>query len=195
MKKYMKWGVIVVLLLFVVGFFGCSYNSMIDRKVAVETAWSNVESQFQRRADLIPNLVSTVKGYATHEQMTFVQVVEERAKATQPQIKFEDLNDATLAKYQATQGEIGAMMSRLLAIGESYPTLRASENFSALQDELSGTENRINKARIDFNESVRSYNTYIQKFPRNMVAMMFGFDPKSLFEADAGAEKAPKVEF
>lgn len=195
MKKYIKWGVIVALLLMVVGFFGCSYNSMIDRKVGVETAWSNVESQFQRRADLIPNLVSTVKGYATHEQMTFVEVVEARAAATQPQIKFEELNDETLAKYQATQGEIGAMMGRLLAIGESYPTLRASENFTQLQDELAGTENRINKARIDFNEAVRSYNSYVQKFPRNMVAMMFGFAPKSLFQADAGAEKAPKVAF
>lgn len=195
MKKYVKWIVIIGLVVMTVGFLGCSYNSMVERKVGVETAWSNVESQFQRRADLIPNLVSTVKGYASHEQMTFVQVVEQRAKATQPQIRFEDLTDENLAKYQASQGEIGAMMSRLMAIAEGYPDLKASQNFTQLQDELAGTENRINKARIDFNEAVRRYNTYVQKFPRNMVAMMFDFAPKSLFQADSGAEKAPKVEF
>lgn len=195
MKKYIKWGVIVAIVVILVSFFAGTYNSLVDKRMEAERSWSNVESQFQRRADLIPNLVSTVKGYASHEQLTFIQVVEQRAKATQPQIKFDELNDQTLAKYAATQNEMGAALGRLMAIGESYPDLKASTSFINLQDELAGTENRVNKARIDFNTSIKEYNVYVQKFPRNIVASMFGFTQKSFFEADAGAEKAPEVKF
>ncbi|MEG0466696.1 MAG: LemA family protein [Mucinivorans sp.] len=195
MKKYIKWGIIVALVVILVSFFAGTYNSLVDKRMEAERSWSNVESQFQRRADLIPNLVSTVKGYASHEQLTFIQVVEQRAKATQPQIKFEDLNDQTLAKYQASQNEVGAALGRLMAIGESYPDLKASTNFINLQDELAGTENRVNKARIDFNTAIKDYNVYLQKFPRNIVASMFSFTQKSFFEADSGAEKAPEVKF
>ncbi|MEF9949697.1 MAG: LemA family protein [Mucinivorans sp.] len=195
MKKYIKWGIIVALVVILVSFFAGTYNSLVDKRMEAERSWSNVESQFQRRADLIPNLVSTVKGYASHEQLTFIQVVEQRAKATQPQIKFEDLNDQTLAKYQASQNEVGAALGRLMAIGESYPDLKASTNFINLQDELAGTENRVNKARIDFHTAIKDYNVYLQKFPRNIVASMFSFTQKSFFEADSGAEKAPEVKF
>ncbi|MEF9950357.1 MAG: LemA family protein [Mucinivorans sp.] len=195
MKKYIKWGVIIALVVILISFFAGTYNSLIDKRTSAEQSWSNVESQFQRRADLIPNLVATVKGYASHEQLTFIQVIEQRAKATQPTIKFDDLNDQTLAKYQAAQNEVGASLGRLMAIGESYPDLKASTNFINLQDELAGTENRVNKARIDFNTSIKNYNVYLQKFPRNIVASMFGFTQKSFFEADAGSEKAPDVKF
>ncbi|MEG1413600.1 MAG: LemA family protein [Mucinivorans sp.] len=195
MKKYIKWGIIIALVVILISFFAGTYNSLIDKRTSAEQSWSNVESQFQRRADLIPNLVATVKGYASHEQLTFIQVIEQRAKATQPTIKFDDLNDQTLAKYQAAQNEVGASLGRLMAIGESYPDLKASTNFINLQDELAGTENRVNKARIDFNTSIKNYNVYLQKFPRNIVASMFGFTQKSFFEADAGSEKAPDVKF
>lgn len=195
MKKYILWAAIIAAVVIVISFFAGTYNSLVNKKIAAEGAWANVESQYQRRLDLIPNLVSTVKGYASHEQMTLIDVVEQRAKATQPQIKFDDLSDENLAKYQAAQGEIGAALGRLMAIGESYPDLKASTNFLNLQDELSGTENRINKARIDFNTSIKEYNVYVQKFPRNIIAGMFGFTQKSFFEATQGAEKAPEVKF
>lgn len=195
MKKYILWAVIIAAVVIVISFFAGTYNSLVNKKIAAEGAWANVESQYQRRMDLIPNLVGTVKGYASHEQMTLIDVVEQRAKATQPQIKFDDLSDENLAKYQAAQGEIGAALGRLMAIGESYPDLKASTNFLNLQDELSGTENRINKARIDFNTSIKEYNVYVQKFPRNIIAGMFGFTQKSFFEATQGAEKAPEVKF
>lgn len=195
MKKYIKWVVIIAVVVALISFFAGTYNSLVDKKMEAERSWSNVESQFQRRADLIPNLVSTVKGYASHEQLTFVQVVEERAKATQPQIKFDELTDENLAKYAAMQGEMSAALGRLMAIGESYPDLKASQNFINLQDELAGTENRVNKARIDFNESIKQYNTYVQKFPRNIIASMFGFTQKSFFEAAPEAQKAPEVKF
>lgn len=195
MKKYIKWVVVIAVVVALISFFAGTYNSLVDKKMEAERSWSNVESQFQRRADLIPNLVSTVKGYASHEQLTFVQVVEERAKATQPQIKFDELTDENLAKYAAMQGEMSAALGRLMAIGESYPDLKASQNFINLQDELAGTENRVNKARIDFNESIKQYNTYVQKFPRNIIASMFGFTQKSFFEAAPEAQKAPEVKF
>lgn len=195
MKKYIKWVVIIAVVVALISFFAGTYNSLVDKKMEAERSWSNVESQFQRRADLIPNLVSTVKGYASHEQLTFVQVVEERAKATQPQIKFDELTDENLAKYAAMQGEMSTALGRLMAIGESYPDLKASQNFINLQDELAGTENRVNKARIDFNESIKQYNTYVQKFPRNIIASMFGFTQKSFFEAAPEAQKAPEVKF
>lgn len=195
MKKYIKWGILVAVIVIFVSFFVGTYNSLVDKRIGAEGAWANVESQYQRRLDLIPNLVNTVKGYASHEQETLVQVVEQRAKATQPQIKFDDITNEKLAQYQAAQGEMGAALSRLMAIGESYPDLKASANFLKLQDDLAGTENRINKARIDFNSAIKEYNVYLQKFPRNIIAGMFGFTAKNFFEASAGADKAPTVQF
>lgn len=195
MKRWIKWGVVALLVIILVSFFVGTYNSLIDRRMEVEKAWSNVESQYQRRSDLIPNLVSTVKGYASHEQQTFIDVVEQRANATRPEITFENLNDETLAKYQAAQSEVGSALGRLLAIGEGYPTLRASENFINLQDEVAGTENRVTKARNDFNGTVKEYNAYLQKFPRNIIAGMFSFTQKSFFAAEVGSERAPEIKF
>lgn len=194
-KKYIKWGIIALVILIPILFAGCSYNSLVEKRAEVEKTWSNVESQYQRRADLIPNLVSTVKGYASHEQKTFIETVEARAMATAPKVSFDELTDDNLAKFQAASSELGQTIGRLLAIGESYPDLKASANFIQLQDEVAGTENRVNAARIAFNESVKSYNVSVQKFPRNIIASMFGFSSKSSFAADAGAEKAPKIEF
>lgn len=194
-KKYIKWGIIALVILIPILFVGCSYNGLVENRAKVEKTWSDVESQYQRRADLIPNLVSTVKGYATHEQQTFIQTVEARAEATAPRINFDELTDENLAKFQAKSGEISQTLGRLLAIGEGYPDLKASQNFIQLQDEVAGTENRVNAARIAFNESVREYNVSVQKFPRNIVASMFDFTSKSSFAADAGSEKAPKIEF
>lgn len=194
-KSLIIW--IVVGCIVLAGFLGAcsSYNSLITQKTGVEKAWSDVEATYQRRADLIPNFVNTVKGYAKHEKETLEGIVAERASATQPQVNFEDLNDQTLAQYQASQNQVGAVLGRLLAITENYPDLKASTNFLALQDELSGTENRITTARRDYNEAVRKYNVYVQTFPRNLIAGMFNFTPKVMFAADKGAEKAPEVNF
>lgn len=195
MKKYIIWGVVALVVIVSVVFFVNVYNSFVDKNASVEQSWSNVESQYQRRADLIPNLVSTVKGYATHEQKTIIEAVEARAQMTRPTINVDELNDETLGKFQAQQAQLGQGIGRLMAIGESYPDLKASQNFLNLQDELSGTENRITKARYDFNAVVKSYNVTVQKFPRNLIAGMFGFGVKSYFAAEAGAEQAPSVEF
>jgi len=174
----------------------CStYNGMVAKKVATEEAWGNVEAAYQRRADLIPNLVATVKGYATHEKETLEGIVEARASATKPTIDPANITQENLAQYQKAQSEISGTIGRLLAIAENYPDLKASEQFTQLQDELAGTENRINVARRDFNATVRDYNTEIQSFPQLIIAKMFGFDSKVMFEAEEGAEKAPKVEF
>lgn len=196
MKKSL-WILLIVVILVVViySFFSGTYNSMVEKGNEAQKAWANVESQYQRRADLIPNLVNTVKGYATHEQQTLEGVVEARSKATQTTIAFDQLNDQNLAKYQQSQGQITQALGKLMAISESYPDLKANQNFLALQDDLSGTENRIAVARMDYNTAVQSYNTFIQKFPTNILAGMFGFTVKSLFAAEAGAEKAPTVEF
>lgn len=195
MKKYIKWGVLALVVVIAVSFFVGSYNSLVSKSAEVENSWSNVESQYQRRVDLIPNLVSTVKGYATHEQQTIVDAIEARAKSMSPTINIDELNDETLGKFQAAQAQLSQGIGRLMAIGESYPDLKASQNFMNLQDELAGTENRITKARYDFNAMVKSYNVTVKKFPRNLIAGMFGFEAKSYFAADAGADKAPTVEF
>lgn len=196
MKKSL-WILLIVVILVVViySFFSGTYNSMVEKGNEAQKAWANVESQYQRRADLIPNLVNTVKGYATHEQQTLEGVVEARSKATQTTIAFDQLNDQNLAKYQQSQGQVTQALGKLMAISESYPDLKANQNFLALQDDLSGTENRIAVARMDYNTAVQSYNTFIQKFPTNILAGMFGFTVKSLFAAEAGAEKAPTVQF
>ncbi len=194
-KGYIVLIVIAVLVLSIFLWFKGSYNGMVQMSENVSEQWSNVENQYQRRLDLIPNLVSTVKGYAAHEEKTLTEVVDARAKATQMQINFDNLNEATLKKLNQTQGELSSALSRLMAISESYPDLKANQNFLELQAQLEGTENRIAVERRKFNEVVRSYNAYIRKFPKNIVAGMFGFTAKPYFEANSGAENAPKVEF
>jgi len=172
-----------------------AYNGMVKMDESVSTAWSNVENQYQRRADLIPNLVNTVKGYAAHEKETFEAVVSARSKATQMTIDADNLTPEKLQQYQKAQGEIGAALGRLLAITENYPELKANENFKELQAQLEGTENRISRERRNFNEVARTYNTSIRTFPKSILAGMFGFDKRPYFEAEEGANKAPEVKF
>ena len=172
-----------------------AYNGMVKMDESVSTAWSNVENQYQRRADLIPNLVNTVKGYAAHEKETFEAVVSARSKATQMTIDADNLTPEKLQQYQKAQGEIGAALGRLLAITENYPELKANENFKELQAQLEGTENRISVERRNFNEVARTYNTSIRTFPKSILAGMFGFDKRPYFEAEEGANKAPEVKF
>ena len=172
-----------------------SYNGLVKMDEGVSTAWSNVENQYQRRADLIPNLVNTVKGYAEHEKETLEAVVAARSKATQITVDTENMTPEKLQEYQKAQGEIGAALGRLLAITEAYPDLKANENFKELQAQLEGTENRISVERRNFNEVARSYNTAIRTFPRTIIAGMFGFDKRPYFEAEEGASSAPEVKF
>ena len=186
---------VILTIIAVLTLSSCNYNGMVEREEAVSQAWSNVENQYQRRADLIPNLVNTVKGYAQHEQSTLTAVMEARSKATQLTVNAEDLTPEKLKEYQAAQGQVTSALGKLLAISEAYPDLKANENFKELQAQLEGTENRISVERRNFNEVVGSYNTYIRKFPQNIVASIFGFEKRAYFEAEAGSEKAPKVEF
>lgn len=172
-----------------------TYNSMVTQDENVQTAWAQVENVYQRRADLIPNLVATVKGYAAHESATFENVVAARAKATQTTIDAENLSEEAIARYNEAQGELSSALGRLLLIQENYPDLKANQQFSELQAQLEGTENRIATERMKFNEAAKAYNTMIRKFPDNILASMFGFEKKGYFEAQAGAETAPKVEF
>lgn len=187
--------IVVVVVLGIFFWLKGTYNGLVERSQAVGAQWANVENQYQRRADLIPNLVNTVKGYAAHEKSTLEGVVDARAKATRMQVNFDNLNEQTLAKYAQAQGELSSALSRLMAISEAYPDLKANQNFRDLQTQLEGTENRIATERRRFNEMVQSYNVYVQQFPRNLIAGMFGFTPKSFFAAEAGAEKAPEVQF
>ena len=172
-----------------------AYNGLVSKDESVSTAWSNVENQYQRRADLIPNLVNTVKGYAEHEKETLEAVVAARSKATQMTIDADNLTPEKLKEYQKAQGEIGSALGRLLAITENYPNLKANENFKELQAQLEGTENRISVERRNFNEVARSYNTAIRTFRRTIIAGMLGFDKRPYFEAEEGANKAPEVKF
>lgn len=173
----------------------CTYNEMVEKDEAVSTAWSNVETQYQRRADLIPNLVNTVKGYAAHESSTLEAVVQARSAATQVRIDPTNLTPDKLAEYQQAQGQVSAALGKLLAITENYPQLQANENFSELQAQLEGTENRITEARRRYNEAVQEYNVLVRSFPSNLIAGMFGFSKKEKFEAETGSSAAPKVEF
>ena len=173
----------------------CGYNSMVQKREAVNAQWANVESAYQRRADLIPNLVSTVKGAANFEQSTLTAVVEARANATSIKIDPKDLTEENIAKFQAAQDALKGSLSRLLATVENYPELKATQNFQELQAQLEGTENRINTERNRFNETAQDYNSYIQSFPQLLIAKMFGFTAKGYFHADAGSEKAPAVKF
>ena len=195
MKKIFGWililGVCGVLALWVVNV----YNELVEQEETVESAWSQVENQYQRRADLVPNLVATVKGYATHEQETLEGVMEARAKATQITIDPSNATPEQLAAYQQAQGELSQALGRLMAVAESYPELKANENFMNLQSQLEGTENRCTIARQQFNETARQYNTIVRRFPGNIVAKIFGFQKKPYFEADEDAKHAPKVEF
>lgn len=173
----------------------CNYNSLVEKQQNVDQAWAQVENQYQRRADLIPNLVNTVKGYSTHEEETLTKVVEARAKATSITLNAEDLTEENLAKYQAAQNELSGALKSLLAVTEAYPDLKANENFLNLQAQLEGTENRIATERMRYTEVVRDYNTSIKKFPTTIYAGWFGFKEKPQFKAEAGAEKAPEVKF
>lgn len=190
--------VIIVILVVVLAIFlwvKNGYNSMVNEQEGVQTAWSQVENVYQRRADLIPNLVNTVKGYAAHESQTLENVVNARAKATQLTVNSDELTPEKLAAYQKAQGELGAALGKLLAIQENYPDLKANENFLALQSQLEGTENRIATERMKFNEAAKRYNVLIRVFPKNIIASLFGFDKMPYFEANEGAESAPAVEF
>ena len=194
-RKISSW--VIVLAVVAVLFFWVKgvYNNMVTLDEGVQTAWSQVENVYQRRADLIPNLVNTVKGYAQHESATLESVVSARAKATQITVDPEDLTSESLAKFQKAQGELSSALGKLLAITENYPDLKANENFLQLQSQLEGTENRIAVERKKFNEAAKGYNTTIRKFPNNIFAGMFGFEKRSYFEAEAGAERAPEVTF
>ncbi|MCI1778913.1 MAG: LemA family protein [Bacteroidales bacterium] len=195
MKKKGVFIVVLAILAIVVLFTWSSYNSMVKGDEKVQTAWSQVENVYQRRADLIPNLVNTVKGYAAHEKGTLEGVVQARARATQITVDPENMNEASLQKYQNAQGELGAALGKLLMIQENYPDLKANENFLELQSQLEGTENRIAVERKKFNETARQYNIMIRQFPKNIFAGMFGFSKKPYFKAAEGSEKVPAVKF
>lgn len=177
------------------GLSSCNYNSLVEEQQGVDQAWAEVENQYQRRSDLIPNLVNTVKGYSNHEEETLVKVTEARAKATSITIDAADLNEENLQKYQQAQNELSSALKSLLAVTEAYPDLKANENFLNLQAQLEGTENRIAIARRNYTEKVMAYNTAIKKFPTNIYAGWFNFEPKPQFKAEEGAQTAPKVEF
>ena len=172
-----------------------AYNGIVTAEENVESKWGNVQNVYQRRADLIPNLVAVVKGYAEHEKSTLEEVTDARTKATQIAVNAKDLTPEKLREFQKTQGELSTALGRLIAITENYPDLKASQNFLELQAQLEGTENRINVERKNFNDAAKDYNTKIRRFPTAIIAGFFGFDKKPYFEADAGSETAPKVAF
>ncbi|MFY9281938.1 MAG: LemA family protein [Bacteroidia bacterium] len=192
----MKKGIIVLVVIgLILLWFVSKYNGLVGAQESIDSVWAKVETQYQRRADLIPNLVSTVKGYADFEQETLTKVVEARAKATQTTIDPSNMTSAQLQNFQGAQGELSGALSRLLVTIEKYPDLKANQNFLELQAELAGTENRIGVARDNFNSEAKNYNTTIKKFPTNLIAGLFNFEAKPYFEADAGSKNAPKVEF
>ena len=193
-KNKTLWIIIAVVLVLFFWVRGV-YNSMVTQDESVKTAWSQVENQYQRRLDLIPNLVNTVKGYASHERATLEGVINARANATKTTIDPTNLNEETMKQFQAAQGELSSALSRLMVVVERYPDLKANQNFMELQAQLEGTENRISVERKRFNEVAQNDNTNIRRFPTNILAGMFGFQPKAYFAAESGAEKAPTVEF
>ncbi len=195
MKKLLTWGIFFFLLLMIV-FSGCgSYNSMVTKDENVTSQWHQVESEYQRRVDLVPNLVNTVQGYANFEKSTIVAVTEARASVGQVKIDANHLDEASLKNFQQAQGNLGSAISRLLVVAEQYPDLKANQNFLDLQAQLEGTENRIATSRKYFNDAAQDLNTYIRTFPRNIWAGMFGIQKRAYFEADEGASKAPMVKF
>lgn len=191
MKKWIWIGVVAVVAIY----FYATYNGFVTKEEGVKGAWANVEAQYQRRSDLIPNLVNTVKGYAAHETKTLSDVTEARSKATSINLSVAELTPERLKEFQQAQAQVQSALGRLIAVSENYPELKASKNFLELQAQLEGTENRITVARKDFNEVAQAYNVAVRRFPANLVAKMFGFDQKPYFEAAEGTEQAPKVEF
>ena len=194
MKNKGLWiilGIVAVVVIWAVS----GYNSLVSNEEHVGKAWANVESAYQRRSDLIPNLVNTVKGYAQHEQKTLQDVVEARSKATSIRVDASTATPEQMQQWIEAQQEVGSALGRLIAISESYPQLRANENFLALQTQLEGTENRIKTERARYNEAVKGFNVKIRRFPTNILASMFGFERREMFEAEAGAEIAPEVQF
>lgn len=188
--------IIIVAVVAIIAIWAVSgYNSLVGMDENVSNQWANVETQYQRRADLIPNLVNTVKGYAAHEKETLEGVIAARSQATQIKVDPTDLTPEKLAEYQKAQGQLATALGKLLAITENYPDLEANQNFLELQAQLEGTENRINVARKNFNDAAKTYNTTIRRFPKNILAGMFGFDKRAYFEATEGAEQAPQVQF
>ncbi|MDZ7741535.1 MAG: LemA family protein [Bacteroidota bacterium] len=196
MKK--SWIIIIILVVVGLIFFSSirgTYNNLVDMEESISEKWSQVENVYQRRADLIPNLVNTVKGYAEHEQQTFTQVTEARSRATSVNIDPSNLNANSLQQFQQAQEGLSQALSRLLLVVERYPELKANQNFLELQAQLEGTENRITVERQKFNQAVKEYNAYVRKFPQTIWASIFGFERKAYFEAQEGAEKAPEVNF
>jgi len=193
MKKVLIGIVAIVAILAL--FSGCGYNSLVKLDEDVKTKWGAVEAQYQRRADLIPNLVNTVKGAAKFEESTLTAVIEARSKASQITVDPDKLTEENMQKYQQAQGQITQALGRLMVLTENYPQLKATDQFRDLSAQLEGTENRITVARTDYNTSVQTYNTKVRSFPNNLTAGLFGFSQKAVFKADAGAQNAPKVEF
>lgn len=195
--KTRNLGLIVVLaVILVIGGCGCSgYNGLVQQDEVVQNKWNNVQSDYQRRADLIPNLVNTVKGEANFERGTLTDVINARASATQIKVDPSNLTPEKLQEFQAAQGQLSQALGRLLVVTENYPNLRANDAFRGLQTQLEGTENRIKVSRNDFNAAIQDYNIKVRSFPTNIFAGMFGFKPKTGFQAEAGSEKAPEVKF
>jgi LemA protein len=192
-----RTGLLVVLaIVVIVGFLGCNgYNGLVKQEESLKRSWNNVQTEYQNRADLVDNLVSTVKGAANFEQKTLTDVVEARAKASSVNVSADNLTPENIAQFQAAQGQLSGSLSRLLATVEAYPTLRATENFTRLQGQLEGIENGIKNSRRIFNDEVNTYNTKVRSFPMNILGGLFGFRQKAGFQAEAGAEKAPEVKF
>jgi LemA protein len=186
-RKYLPWIILAVLVFWVVG----AYNGMVNKEQGTSEAWGNVQSAYQRRMDLIPNLIATVKSYANFEQETLTKVIEARASATQVKVDPSNITPAQLQQFQQAQAGVSSALGRLLAVAENYPDLKANQNYLDLQSQLEGTENRINVSRNRFNETVRDYNTAIKRFPGNLIAGITGFQAKGYFEAQEGADKAP----
>ena len=195
MKKNKSLIAIIAVIALLVIWCVTKYNGMVTEDEKVSNAWSNVQTQYQRRADLIPNLVNTVKGYASHESETLEGVVAARAKATQITVDPENLTPEKLKEFQKAQGDVTSALGKLIALTENYPDLKANQNFSELQAQLEGTENRITESRRVYNEAVQEYNLTARRFPGNIVASLFGFSAKTKFEASEGSEKAPEVKF
>lgn len=193
MTKWIVLGSIGLFLLILFSSVTGSYNKMVTYDESVSTQWSNVENVYQRRADLIPNLVATVKGYASHEKETLTEVIEARAKATS--VKVDANNIQSMAAFQQAQSGLSSALSKLMVVVERYPDLKANQNFLELQAQLEGTENRISVERRKYNDTAKTYNTYIRRFPKNIIANMFGFEKREYFKAEEGSEKAPVVEF
>ncbi len=196
-RKTMSRGLIIfVVVAALLGMYGCSsYNGLVDKDTNVDNAWSKVQTQYQRRADLIPNLVKTVQGAANFEKSTLQSVIQARANATGINLNADQLTPENIQKFQAAQDQLSGSLSRLLAVAESYPQLKATQNFSELQAQLEGTENRITVARDDFNNTATAYNKSVRSFPNSLFAGVFGFGRKGLFEASQGAQTAPTVDF